>query len=436
MTNFKTALSPFMAVALLLGFSLNAHAVPSFARQTGLPCAVCHTTYPELTQFGRTFKLNGYTLTGIKQIESQPTTGTAGLRINEIPPLSAMMQISLTSMNKKDPAIQNHSIGFPQEASLFFAGEIADHLGTFLQMTYEQESGKIGWDNTDVRYANHADGTIWGVTLNNNPSVQDVWHTTPAWGFPFSSSAAANSPAVSTLIDGALAQDVGGIGAYALFDNHWYTELTVYRSAHQGTGSAAPTPADASTIKGVAPYWRLAWQNNFGSNYLMVGGYGLMADLYPVGITGATDRYNDAALDAQYEQRFGSDSLTLRSTYIHEKKDLDATFAAGGSSNSSDTLNTFKLNGSYHFGGKYSVSLAHFQTTGSSDALLYASNANGAPDSSGRILQATYLPWQNVQMTAQYTLYDKFNGARSNYDGSGRNASDNNTLYLLLWLMW
>jgi hypothetical protein len=27
---------------------------------------------------------------------------------------------------------------------------------------------------------------ILGVTLNNKPAVQDVWNTTPAWGFPHS----------------------------------------------------------------------------------------------------------------------------------------------------------------------------------------------------------------------------------------------------------
>jgi len=31
-------------------------------------------------------------------------------------------------------------------------------------------------------------------------------------------------------------------------------------------------------------------------------------------------------------------------------------------------------------------------------------------------------------------MYSKFNGASSNYDGANRNASDNNTLYLLGWL--
>lgn len=36
-------------------------AIPSFARQTGLACDVCHTVFPHLTPFGREFKLHGFT---------------------------------------------------------------------------------------------------------------------------------------------------------------------------------------------------------------------------------------------------------------------------------------------------------------------------------------------------------------------------------------
>ncbi|HYC09225.1 MAG TPA: hypothetical protein VEC10_06265, partial [Steroidobacteraceae bacterium] len=46
-----------------------AHAVPSFARQTGMACEACHTVFPELTHFGRVFKANGYTLTNQKQVQ-------------------------------------------------------------------------------------------------------------------------------------------------------------------------------------------------------------------------------------------------------------------------------------------------------------------------------------------------------------------------------
>ncbi len=41
-----------------------AAALPLYARQTGEPCATCHTAFFELTPFGRRFKLGGYTLGG------------------------------------------------------------------------------------------------------------------------------------------------------------------------------------------------------------------------------------------------------------------------------------------------------------------------------------------------------------------------------------
>lgn len=47
-------------VALLLSaMGVPALAVPSFARQTGAQCAACHVSFPELTPFGRSFKLSG-----------------------------------------------------------------------------------------------------------------------------------------------------------------------------------------------------------------------------------------------------------------------------------------------------------------------------------------------------------------------------------------
>ena len=49
-------------------------------------------------------------------------------------------------------------------------------------------------------------------------------------------------------------------------------------------------------------------------------------------------------------------------------------------------------------------------------------------------LQSPAQPWMNLRLGVQYTAYDKFNGGDRNYDGFGRNASDNNTLYVFAWL--
>jgi hypothetical protein len=35
----------------------------------------------------------------------------------------------------------------------------------------------------------------------------------------------------------------------------------------------------------------------------------------------------------------------------------------------------------------------------------------------------------NLRLGLQYTIYDKFNGASTNFDGSGRNAYNNNTFF-------
>jgi hypothetical protein len=43
----------------LIPFS--AEAVPSYARQIGKPCTACHTMWPNLNQYGRQFKVKGYT---------------------------------------------------------------------------------------------------------------------------------------------------------------------------------------------------------------------------------------------------------------------------------------------------------------------------------------------------------------------------------------
>ena len=61
-------------------------------------------------------------------------------------------------------------------------------------------------------------------------------------------------------------------------------------------------------------------------------------------------------------------------------------------------------------------------------------SAMGNPDSNGFIAEFDYLPWYNTKFGIQYVAYSKFNGASDNYDGAGRNASDNNSIYVSSWI--
>ena len=107
-------------------------------------------------------------------------------------------------------------------------------------------------------------------------------------------------------------------------------------------------------------------------------------------------------------------------------------------------MDSFHLNGSYYYDQTYGLTLGMVKTLGSNDPLLYSGSANGRPDSTGYVAQIDWTPfgkqdswagpWVNLRMALQYTGYLQFNGASRNYDGSGRNASDDNTLWLLTWM--
>jgi hypothetical protein len=448
--------------ALFALASPGAWAVPSYARQTGMACSTCHTVFPELTPFGREFKLNGYVLDNMKQIKGITLQRSETMSLNTIPPLSLMAQVSFNHTSQAvpdtgDPTVhaQAGEVDFPQQVSFFYAGKIADGLGSFIQLTYDGVGDHFGLDNTDVRYAHHVslDGgsdqdLIVGLTLNNNPTVQDPWNSTPAWGYPFAGSAVAPGPSASTQIDtGGIGQNAAGFGAYAWLDHSIYAELSLYTGAKVG-GTHPLDSSQTPLVHGIAPYWRLAYEQRWDQNSWSIGTFGIRAGIHPAGsiagtttplsLNGATDKYTDYGLDTQYQYITDDHQVSVFGTYIHENQSLDVSFPNGLAANSSDSLNTAKLAAQYYYRRKIGGSLGFFNTTGSTDSGLYApapvsGSANGSPASRGYVFELNYLPFLNVKLQLQYVAYTKFNGGSSNYDGSGRSASDNNTLYVLGW---
>jgi len=462
-----TALTAFAILTLATPVAL---AVPSFARQTGMACEACHTVFPELTHFGRVFKANGYTLTNLKRVQDVSGKKEQLLELSTTPPLSIMAQISYTQMQKSVPDLsnvgapgvaQNGTAGFPQQFSLFYGGEIAPHFGGLIQFTYDNAGGSFGVDNTDLRFADEKllpdNGTLtYGLSLNNNPTVQDLWNSTPAWGFPYTSSNANVSPLAGTAINGAFAQNVAGLTGYIFWNESLYVEAGAYRSAQQGvtnelTGQAGPLDGTTSNvISGAAPYWRAAYEHDWERNTLEAGVYGWNVKVYPGGspstpqpLRGPTNKFDDVAEDLQYQFLGEEHMFSVMATHIHESMTLNASYARAASANPSDNLNTTQIAATYYYRRKIGATVEHFSTSGSTDNVLYPPNApggpgvitsaTGSPDSNGWIAEVNYLPWLNVKVSAQYTFYNKFNGGSTNYDGAGRNASDNDTLYLLLW---
>ena len=230
-----------LALSVLAGFTLlpsRVQAVPMFARQTGMSCTACHTEFPILTEYGRQFKLNGYTMSN---------------GLSQIPPVAVMVQPSFSFTNKDQPGgaaphFGENSNFAVSQTSLFYAGRlfgpyaeslfgataanVLNKFGVCVQLTFDGVGGGLSWVNRELRYGDKAtigDHQItYGFFVNNNPGLEDPWNSTPAWGFPFSSSPLGPTPGAATLIDGGLSPHVAGTGAYVLLSNSVYLELAGY----------------------------------------------------------------------------------------------------------------------------------------------------------------------------------------------------------------
>jgi hypothetical protein len=458
------------AAAFLAVSAGPSEALPAYARQTGQPCAACHTAFPELTPFGRRFKIGGYTMQG------GDWTG---------PPLAAMYMPSFTHTNSPQdsppaPGLHTNDNLVSQQVSGFVAGRLYGNLGSFIQVTGNPVAGTAFLDASDVRYADtlklFGKDTIWGIDANNTPTVEDPWNTTPAFGWPQISStiAPAFAPPL-THVESGYGQIVGGAGAYVFWNDMLYADFTAYKGlpvgALQALGDGNST---TDAVTNVAPYWRVALEPHWGPHYLMVGTFGMYGQVAPGRQYGiGTDNFLDVGFDSQYQYDGDQYSVTVKLTDIMEWQKLNASASSFlmAASNLDDTLNSFKANASFVWDHTYSVGFGYFNITGSSDCNLYGSGynslctpANGgeaggspgpfnfsfnnSPHGDGLILDLAYIPFShgspfpyntwNARIGIQFTQYLHLYGGTNNFDGSflggTHNASGNNSVFAYAWL--
>jgi len=465
--------------AAWVGLSTPAEAVPVFARQTGQNCQACHTSPPELTAYGREFKLNGYTFG-----EAQPLPIAVGVMASYI---SVADNTDHSTGQKLCTQCDEFHI---DQASLYFGGRITENLGLFGQYTVAPTGGGTGpWagaeDNTDIRYVHRfsstgsgEDDTVVALDINNNLTMEEVWNTAPTWQFPgwFANSESGFGPAASPFIDGGGMPGGTGpqrnvsIGAYVWWKKTIYAELADVKKPwgsfswlvngsgnNQCAGSAQVVsgcvPSDV--LSGFNPYYRLAYSHDWDYNSIMVGIFGISAKTYwdaaywtPLSVEqslgfatpgNATNTYRDIAVDAQYQYNRNEPWVfTAAGSYIHENASLNPLFQNGMASNTSDTINEFKIRGTLYYERTFGGSLSFVNLTGSSDALRYGQgssggSASGSPASSYWDLELDYVPLQNMKFLIHYTAYTKLNGGGGNFDGLGNNASGQNVLFGGIW---
>jgi len=430
----RSAMWPTLSAVVIAGAMLApmaAQAVPSFARQTGLACAMCHTVFPQLTPYGRLFKLTGYTTVG-----SQFADKTKNDRLSEdtMAPLSAMLQVAYTSLksgaNGAGTNKPSDYTDFPQQFSLFYAGRVSDKVGAFVQATLDN-SNAIAMDNADVRFADEtttAGGKqlIYGLSLNNAPTVEDILNTTPVWAAAPAATTAHSpqqTPAGLLLLGSDNVNTVTtGAVAYAMLDGNWYGAAGMYHNASNSGSDGAPT------LKGWAPYLRVAYQQDNGTNNWAVGAYTMSGDMTTNfnDTTTPTSKVADTGVDGQYQYLSGPTTFTGRINYISEKVN-DAANVTSGSTTGSATMNQASLTGTYFYDRRYGGSIGYFTTSGDANGPWGAGSSK--PDSNYWMAEYDYVPWLNTRFSLQYTGYTKVNGSTSG-------ASDSNTLYALAWFMF
>ena len=394
---------------VLSAVSESARGVPSFAAQTGQPCTACHIGAfgPQLTPYGRAFKIGGYTQAG-------------GQGLLASIPLAATTITSFTHTGSAQPAPPAPHFGDNNNpaldmVSVYLAGRATPWAGAFIQGTYSDVSRAFFLDQVDVRPVTTVydigDATLRiGITVNNNPTVQDPYNSTYVWGYPFVSSSLAPTPAAQPMIASALSENAIGVTAYAWYDQHLYIEGGGYETMgptllHMVGHMLGASPFGST--RNIAPYARLAYEWNWGkgSQSAHVGGLFLHSNFNPsinaYSVDGSLGHngYSDFAIDAGY-QFLGNRThiFTAEGIYTNEQQHLNGSFNAGASSKPFNYLQQVRLTLTYYYQQTYGLTFAWQNTWGSANPLLYTpapvtGSANGKPNSNAFIIEADWVPF-------------------------------------------
>ena len=446
--------------ALLL-VSTPAQAVPPFARQTGLACEACHTVPPELTAFGRRFKLNAYTLTTrpplVQDIDDHKKNT---VWLTDLPGIGILFQATYNHYDRAPPdsavpgaKAQSDVLEFPQQWSIIAAGAISDHVGGFLQMTYLQPAGTFGVDNTEIRYSDHTENNdwVWGVLVNNNPGNQDVWNSVGAYPIPdFSNQSLWSAPVIAgaslrTPMYTGFGGLVAGPTAYAWYKDSAYLGLSAYTAAKSGSVTTTLDSSNLSvgggTVQGWAPYWRAAYEYDFGYNALMIGTNGMYTKFTPSVIAGQTldpgfiNRYLDVSVDWQYQYNGQHHIFTFLGRYTHETQENDPGLVPTYFSNSTDHLSEWNVTAEYYYNRHYGGLINFVRATGTSDIAF--NGGDGSPAHQYEVFELDYLPWFNFRFMLQYNVYQVVANNQNPFfllKASNPKASNNNTWVLGLWM--
>ena len=150
----RAARAVLVLFIVLAATASSAYAVPAFARKYQTSCQTCHVVFPKLNAFGEAFRLRGYRMPGeTEELVKQPPTSLGAPaykklwphaiwpgEISSAVPLAVnikMGDVNMSSHNDDGSVTHvNNDLQFPQEANIFGAGTLGEHVSYLTEVTF------------------------------------------------------------------------------------------------------------------------------------------------------------------------------------------------------------------------------------------------------------------------------------------------------------
>ncbi len=151
--------APALLVPLVLVATVStASAVPAFARKYQTSCQTCHVVFPKLNAFGEAFRLRGYRMPGeTEEMVKEPpvSLGAPAYKklwpraiwpgeISRTVPLAVNLKladVNTSSLNEDGSTTSvKNDLQFPQEANIFGAGTLGEHVSYLTEVTFGENS--------------------------------------------------------------------------------------------------------------------------------------------------------------------------------------------------------------------------------------------------------------------------------------------------------
>ncbi len=466
----RMTLAALVAAAFALCSPRGAYAIPSFARQTGLACASCHTVFPHLTPFGRFFKLHGYTMTSAKLIKAlkvyfkNDTTMVkrVALQISHIPMVSVRIASRWNDqagggnlvpagpvtagqgfMSTPEGYGGNDALNIVAGSSLYIAGEITPNMGSFLEFGgVDDAGGSFGLGMFDLALVSNSQKLVgmdfvYGIRAEDGLGAGDPSNTVGTWGL---NSTLMGLSTHNTLFDAGIAMMEGGelFGMLGNFNSGGlYASVGAYRPSVDQTmnsylqGSLAGDGSFDGTNGAANGYLRLSYYlPPIGNNlYTEIGTFGY------VGSLNMTATQLSALADPRYIDHYSDYGVDLQAQYIGGKNlvELFALFQdqKDGAFYGIDELTGFPGDGEAVSRQGLGVKADYYYdgTIGCYAKYLYQSSAQLKDiNVSGGIIGASYFPWENVNLRLEEALYSRYNIGIAQYaPGAGLSARPTHT---------